>query len=106
MIEARHVEVGRGGCGRRAVMGGILGNQVPLFLRHDLALTASSVEKLEQVEAAAAQTPASVQREVAEGIWEAVKDPAMAEVAGVGQPGHVDRVAGVPKCLVDGLDVL
>lgn len=38
----------------------------------------------EQVEAAAAAapTPAAMQREVAEGIWEAVKDPAMAEVAG------------------------
>lgn len=37
------------------VLGGIMGNQVPLFLQHDLTLTASSVEKLEQVEAAAAQ---------------------------------------------------
>ncbi len=36
------------------VLGGILGNQVPLFLEHDLALTASSVEKLNQIEAAAA----------------------------------------------------
>ena len=37
----------------------------------------------EQVDAAAvAPPPATVQREVAEGIWEAVKDPAMAEVAG------------------------
>jgi alanine racemase len=35
------------------VLGGIMGNQVPLFLRYDLTLTASSVEKLEQVEAAA-----------------------------------------------------
>ena len=35
------------------VLGGILGNQVPLFLKYDLTLTASSVEKLEQVEAAA-----------------------------------------------------
>jgi alanine racemase len=37
------------------VLGGILGNQVPLFLRHDLALTASSVEKLEQIDEAAGQ---------------------------------------------------
>lgn len=37
------------------VLGGILGNQVPLFLRHNLTLTASSVEKLEQIESAAAQ---------------------------------------------------
>ncbi len=35
-------------------MGGILGNQVPTFLKYDLTLTASSVEKLLQVEEAAA----------------------------------------------------
>lgn len=35
------------------VLGGILGNQVPHFLKHDLTITASSIEKLEQVEAAA-----------------------------------------------------
>lgn len=35
------------------VLGGILGNQVPLFLRHDLTLTASSTEKLAQIEEAA-----------------------------------------------------
>jgi len=38
------------------VMGGIIGNQVPLFLRHELTLAASSVEKLEQIEAAAEAT--------------------------------------------------
>ncbi len=32
------------------VLGGIMGNQVPLFLDYNLALTASSVEKLMQVE--------------------------------------------------------
>ena len=32
---------------------GIIGNQVPLFLAHDLTLTASSVEKLGQIEEAA-----------------------------------------------------
>lgn len=37
------------------VMGGIIGNQVPLFLEHDLTLTASSVEKLGQIEDAARQ---------------------------------------------------
>lgn len=37
------------------VMGGILGNQIPLFLQHDLTLTASSVEKLQQIDTAAAQ---------------------------------------------------
>jgi len=35
------------------VLGGILGSQAPLFLEHDLTLTASSVEKLEQVDSAA-----------------------------------------------------
>ncbi|MCZ2115998.1 MAG: alanine racemase [Anaerolineae bacterium] len=35
------------------VLGGIIGNQVPLFLAHDLTLTASSVEKLGQIEEAA-----------------------------------------------------
>jgi alanine racemase len=37
------------------VLGGILGNQVPLFLEYDLTLTASSVEKLEQINTAAHQ---------------------------------------------------
>jgi alanine racemase len=32
------------------VLGGILGEQVPYFLKHDLILTASSMEKLEQVD--------------------------------------------------------
>lgn len=35
------------------VMGGILGNQVPLFLKYHLTLTASSVEKLTQINTAA-----------------------------------------------------
>ncbi len=37
------------------VMGGILGNQIPLFLQHDLTITASSVEKLTQIDATAAE---------------------------------------------------
>ena len=36
------------------VLGGILGSQAATFIKHDLTLTASSVQKLEQVEAAAA----------------------------------------------------
>jgi alanine racemase len=32
------------------VMGGIFGDQVPVFLRHDLTLTASSIDKLRQIE--------------------------------------------------------
>ncbi len=35
------------------VLGGIIGNQVPIFLKHDLTITASSVEKLQQIEDAA-----------------------------------------------------
>lgn len=35
------------------VMGGIFGDQIPLFLRHGLTLTASSVDKLAQIEQAA-----------------------------------------------------
>ncbi len=31
------------------VLGGIIGNQVPLFLDNDLAITASSIEKLQQI---------------------------------------------------------
>jgi alanine racemase len=32
------------------VMGGIFGDQIPIFLRHDLTLTASSVDKLTQID--------------------------------------------------------
>lgn len=37
------------------VLGGILGNQAPLFLKYDLTLTASSIEKLSQINDAARQ---------------------------------------------------
>ena len=37
------------------VLGGILGNQIPLFLQHDLTLPASSVEKLTNIDKAAAK---------------------------------------------------
>jgi alanine racemase len=37
------------------VLGGILGNQVPLFIQHDLTITASSIEKLQQTDRAAQQ---------------------------------------------------
>jgi hypothetical protein len=36
------------------VLGGIWGDQIPQYLQHDLALTASSAERLEQIEQAAA----------------------------------------------------
>jgi len=35
------------------VLGGIWGDQIPLYLKHDLTMTASSLERLEQIEAAA-----------------------------------------------------
>jgi alanine racemase len=35
------------------VMGGIIGAQIPMFLEHDLTLTASSVDKLESIDACA-----------------------------------------------------
>lgn len=37
------------------VLGGILGNQVPHFIKHDLTITASSIDKLLQIEEAAQQ---------------------------------------------------
>ncbi|MBN2044027.1 MAG: alanine racemase [Anaerolineales bacterium] len=37
------------------VLGGVLGNQVPTFIQHDLTLTASSVEKLQQIDEVAAR---------------------------------------------------
>jgi len=37
------------------VLGGIWGNQIPLFIKHDLSITASSVGKLNQIEEIAAQ---------------------------------------------------
>jgi alanine racemase len=37
------------------VLGGIWGDQISLYLRHDLTMTASSVERLEQIDAAAEQ---------------------------------------------------
>lgn len=36
------------------VMGGMLGNQIPIFLKYDLTMTASSIEKLNQIDEAAA----------------------------------------------------
>jgi alanine racemase len=37
------------------ILGGIWGDQVPLYLQHDLTLTASSVERLEQIDVVAGQ---------------------------------------------------
>lgn len=37
------------------VLGGIWGNQIPFFLKHDLTITASSIEKLRQIDELAVQ---------------------------------------------------
>ena len=37
------------------VLGGVWGNQIPLFLKHNLSITASSIEKLKQIDETAAQ---------------------------------------------------
>ena len=37
------------------VLGGIWGNQIPLFLKHDLIITASSIDKLKQIDETAEQ---------------------------------------------------
>src|SRR5258705_12910713 len=36
------------------VLGGVWGEQIPLYLKHDLTITASSLERLEQIDAPAA----------------------------------------------------
>ncbi len=52
------------------VLGGILGNQVPHFLKHDLTITASSIEKLYQVDEVAEQmgTTAKVHLKIDTGM--------------------------------------
>jgi len=37
------------------VLGGVWGNQIPLFLKHNLSITASSIDKLKQIDETAAQ---------------------------------------------------
>ena len=37
------------------VLGGVWGNQIPLFLKHNLSITASSIDKLRQIDDTAAQ---------------------------------------------------
>ena len=52
------------------VLGGIIGNQVPLFLQYNLTLTASSVEKLKQIEETARSMglPAKVHLKIDTGM--------------------------------------
>ena len=40
------------------VLGGVWGNQIPLFLKHNLAITASSIDKLKQIDETSAQMKA------------------------------------------------
>lgn len=52
------------------ILGGILGNQIPLFLRYQLTLTASSVEKLYQIDQTAQElgVPAQVHLKIDTGM--------------------------------------
>lgn len=52
------------------VLGGIWGNQIPLFLKHDLTITASSVEKLKQIDqlASAMKVKAKVHLKIDTGM--------------------------------------
>jgi alanine racemase len=52
------------------VLGGIAGNQIPLFIAHDLTMTASSVEKLELIEntAVALNRPAKIHLKIDTGM--------------------------------------
>lgn len=52
------------------VLGGIWGNQIPLFLKHDLTITASSVDKLNQIDEFASQmkTKAKVHLKIDTGM--------------------------------------
>ena len=52
------------------VLGGILGNQIPLFLKHNLTITASSIEKLTQIDELAQQnkTKAKVHVKIDTGL--------------------------------------
>jgi len=52
------------------VLGGIWGNQIPLFLKHDLSITASSIDKLKQIDETSAQmkTKAKVHLKIDTGM--------------------------------------
>lgn len=80
------------------VMGGILGNQVPLFLEYGLTLTASSVEKLGQINTAARQlgTTAKVHLKIDTGM----------ERIGVhyyNAGSLLEAALGYDRCLVEGI---
>ncbi|MCP4417497.1 MAG: alanine racemase, partial [Chloroflexi bacterium] len=80
------------------VMGGIIGNQIPLFLQHSLTITASSVEKLAQIDAAAAVmgVQAKVHLKIDTGM----------ERIGVhyySADGLLEAALGCEYCLVEGI---
>lgn len=80
------------------VMGGLLGNQVPLFLRHDLTLTASSLEKLAQIdeEARASGVQAKVHLKIDTGMERiGVHYYSAAEL--------LEAAAACEHCLVEGI---
>lgn len=80
------------------VMGGIIGNQVPIFLRYGLTLTASSVDKLRQIDEAAKElgTTAKVHLKIDTGM----------ERIGVhhfSADKLIDAAYSFPHCQVEGL---
>jgi alanine racemase len=80
------------------VMGGILGNQIPLFLRHGLTLTASSIDKLRQIDDAARDlgVTAKVHLKIDTGM----------ERIGVhyyNAHGLLERAADCRHCVVEGI---
>ena len=80
------------------VMGGILGDQIPLFLRHRLMLTASSIDKLCQIDDAARDMGviASVHLKIDTGM-------ARIGVRHSNARGLLERAALARHCRVDGI---
>jgi alanine racemase len=80
------------------VMGGILGDQIPLFLRHGLTLTASSIDKLRQIDETAREmgVTATVHLKIDTGM----------ERIGVhyySARGLLERAAGCRHVVVEGI---
>jgi alanine racemase len=80
------------------VMGGIFGDQIPLFLRHGLTMTASSIDKLRQIDEAARNlgVTARVHLKIDTGM----------ERIGVhyySAHGLLERAAECRRCVVEGI---
>jgi alanine racemase len=80
------------------VMGGIFGDQIPIFLRHGLTLTASSIDKLEQIDETAGRmgVGARVHLKIDTGM----------ERIGVhyySARGLLEQAAGCRHCQVEGI---